>query len=115
MAGKFLKRGAIIDVLKSQERTNAIQKREGLDRHLVTFILCGCPDPNCGGWHTIDAEHQVPSAEDCAEIIRSHNADGKADETLAAALAHGEPSDTELDFEFEPPRFDRLPQKPELK
>jgi hypothetical protein len=71
MAGKFLKRGAIIDVLKSQERTNAIQKREGLDRHPVTFILCGCPDPNCGGWHTIDAEHQVPSAEDCAEIIRS--------------------------------------------
>jgi hypothetical protein len=60
MAGKFL-------------------KREGLDGHPIRFTVCGCPDPNSGGWHTIDLEHQVPSAEDCAEIIRAHNAAGKTD------------------------------------
>lgn len=29
MAGKFLKRGAIIDTIKSEERMNAVQKRAG--------------------------------------------------------------------------------------
>jgi prevent-host-death family protein len=35
--------------------------------------------------------------------------------TLAEALAHGDPEDTELDFEFEPPRFEGLPQFPDFK
>ena len=29
MAGKFLRRGAIIDTIKSEQRTNAMQKRRG--------------------------------------------------------------------------------------
>jgi prevent-host-death family protein len=35
--------------------------------------------------------------------------------SLAEALAHGDPDDTELDFEFEPPRFDGLLSIPDFK
>jgi hypothetical protein len=59
MAGKFLRRGAIIDTLKSEERTNAIQKRNGLTMHPVQVTSCGCPDPNCGAWHTILTERKL--------------------------------------------------------
>lgn len=71
MPGKFLKRGAIVDVIKSQERTNAIQKRDGLSKHPVRFTVCGCPDPNCGGWHTIVTDRQVPTADECDALLRS--------------------------------------------
>jgi len=64
MAGKFLRRGAIGDTIKSEHRTNAIQKREGLPEHPVTVTSCGCPDPNCGCWHTILTERTVPTAEE---------------------------------------------------
>lgn len=77
MSGKFLKRGAIIDVIKSAERTNAIQKREGLSDHAVRFTSCGCSDPACGGWHTIDLDRTRPTAEDCDEIIRADNRNRK--------------------------------------
>jgi hypothetical protein len=73
MAGKFLKRGAIVDVIKSRERMNAIQKREGLSKHPTHFTLCGCPDPDCGGWHTIITCLEVPTDEDCKQILRAHN------------------------------------------
>lgn len=73
MAGKFLRRDAIIDVVKSAERTHAIQKRDGLSGHPVRFTTCGCPDPSCGGWHTIDLRHTVPTAERCDDIIRADN------------------------------------------
>jgi len=73
MAGKFLNRGAIVDVIKSEERTNAIQKRDGLTNHPVHFTTCGCPDPDCGGWHTIDLGRTLPTAADCGDIIRADN------------------------------------------
>jgi hypothetical protein len=73
MVGKFLKRGALVDVKKSAERTNAKVKREGLAQHPVRFTTCGCPDPNCGGWHTIITDRTIPSAEDCIEIIKNDN------------------------------------------
>jgi hypothetical protein len=69
MAGKFLKRGAIVDTVKSEHRTNAIRKRKGLTAHPVTVTPCGCPDPNCGAWHTIETERTIPSPEECAEIL----------------------------------------------
>ena len=71
MAGKFLKLGAIVDIIKSQERTNAIQKRDGLSKHPVRFTVCGCPDPNCGGWHTIVTDRQVPTADECDALLRA--------------------------------------------
>ena len=71
MAGKFLKLGAIVDIIKSQERTNAIQKRDGLSKHPVRFTVCGCPDPSCGGWHTIVTDRQVPTADECDALLRA--------------------------------------------
>ena len=69
MAGKCLRRGAIIDTVKSEQRTNAIQKREGLTQHPVRVTSCGCPDPNCGAWHTILTDRTIPTAEEAANLL----------------------------------------------
>jgi hypothetical protein len=73
MVGKYLRRGAIIDLKKSEERANAIRKRKGLEKHPVRAVVCGCPDPKCGGWHDILPEPTIPSNEECAEILKSDN------------------------------------------
>lgn len=73
MAGKYLKRGAIVDVIKSEERTNSVRRRSGLADHPVQFTACGCPDPACGGWHTIDLERTLPKEEECAAILKADN------------------------------------------
>jgi hypothetical protein len=83
MSRPFLSRSAIVDVIKSQERTNAIQKREGLTAHPVRFTVCGCPDPNCGGWHTVKTDTTIPSAEECVAIIKKDNAIRKRGKTKA--------------------------------
>ena len=69
MAGKFLRRGAIIDTIKSEQRTNAIQKREGLKKHPVQVTSCGCPDPNCGAWHTIQTDRTIPTEEEAKQLL----------------------------------------------
>lgn len=73
MSRPFLGRSAIVDIIKSRERTNAIQKREGLSGHPVRFTVCGCPDPNCGGWHTIETDRRAPTPEDCDRLIKEDN------------------------------------------
>jgi hypothetical protein len=77
MVGKFLRHGALVDLIKSQERTNAIQKRDGLTQHPVRTSLCGCPDPNCGGWHRIVTEVTVPTSDECMSILREEKANRK--------------------------------------
>ena len=77
MAGKFLRRGALVDLIKSQERTNAIQKREGSTQHPVRTTVCGCPDPNCGGWHRIVTEVTIPASNECASILKEDKANRK--------------------------------------
>lgn len=64
MAGKFLKRNAIIDSVKSEHRTNAIRRRQGLTRHPIIVYSCGCPDPNCGAFHLIRTERTIPTADE---------------------------------------------------
>jgi hypothetical protein len=73
MSHPFLGRSAIVDIIKSKERTNAIQKREGLTDRPVRFTVCGCPDPNCGGWHTIEADRKIPSSKECTAVIKADN------------------------------------------
>jgi hypothetical protein len=73
MSHPFLGRSAIVDIIKSKERTNARQKREGLTEHPVRFTVCGCPDPTCGGWHTIETNRKAPSQEECIEILKADN------------------------------------------
>lgn len=74
MSRPFLGRSAIVDIVKSKERTNAIQKREGLADYPVKFTVCGCPDPNCGGWHTIETGRKVPTSLECEAAIKADNA-----------------------------------------
>lgn len=78
MAGKFLSRGALVHLIKSQERTNAIQKRDGLTQHPVRTTVCGCTDPDCGGWHTILTERNVPTADECKSILQHEKAKRKS-------------------------------------
>jgi hypothetical protein len=78
MAGQYLRRGAIIDIIKSKEKTNAIQKREGLMNHPVDFTVCGCPDRNCGGWHTILIKRNLPTVEECLTLLKTNNKMRKA-------------------------------------
>ncbi|RYX80093.1 hypothetical protein EON83_30090 [bacterium] len=85
MSRPFLSRSAIVDVIKSQERTNSIQKREGLTGHPIRFTVCGCNNPGCAGWHTIKTEQTIPSAEECAAIIKSDNSARKKKEPRSAS------------------------------
>ena len=73
MVGKYMRRGAIIDTIKSEERTNAIQKRQGT-RHPVRVTVCGCPDQNCGAWHTIIEDRVLPAADEAALTLKSTKA-----------------------------------------
>ena len=70
MSRQFLSRGEIVDIVRSRDRTNSIRKREGLSDHPVSFTVCGCPDPNCGGWHTIVMDRTVPTPADCEARLR---------------------------------------------
>lgn len=70
MTGKYLRRGAIIDTVKSEERTNSIQKRNGM-RHPVRVTSCGCPDPNCGAWHTILEDRTLPTSEEATATLKA--------------------------------------------
>ena len=69
MAGKFLSRDAIIDTIKSEERTNAKQKRDGLTMHPVYVTSCGCPDPKCGAWHTILMDRLLPTPQQADALL----------------------------------------------
>jgi hypothetical protein len=85
MAGKFLKPGAIVDTLRSEQQTNAIRKRLGLTKHPVEVTSCGCPDPNCGAWHTIVTERTIPTTEECMTLIATDN------KTRKISKKHGGP------------------------
>ena len=77
MSGKFLGKDAIVDLKKSEERINAIRKRDGKENHPTRAVVCGCPDPACGGWHVIDEDRTIPSEEECDEIVKKHNSQNK--------------------------------------
>jgi hypothetical protein len=78
MAGKFLKRAAIVDLVKSEQRTNAIRKRAGLGNRPITAVVCGCPDPSCGGWHDIRADRTIPTAEEAKQTLAEGQKSRKA-------------------------------------
>lgn len=73
MAGPFLKDKELYDLKKSEERTNSLRKREGKENFHVDTVVCGCPDPTCGGWHQIDESRPLPTTEECEEILKEHS------------------------------------------
>src|SRR4051812_34810502 len=74
MSGKLMKRDAIIDLVKSEHRANARRRRVGLTRHPVVGVACGCPDPNCGGWHAIVTERTIPTADEADTALATEKA-----------------------------------------
>lgn len=73
MAGKYMKRGAIIATIKSEQRNNAYRKRLGLTQHPMRAYACGCPDPNCGAFHLIHTDVTIPTTTECQELLSQDN------------------------------------------
>jgi hypothetical protein len=73
MAGKFMRRVAIIDSVKSEHATNARRRREGLTHHPIRGYACGCPDPCCGAFYVIDTGHTIPTAAECRALLAADN------------------------------------------
>lgn len=78
MAGKFLLRDAIIDSVKGEHRTNAIRRRQGLTRHPIAAVSCGCPDPGCGAFHIIRTERVIPTVAEADAALAADKAARKA-------------------------------------
>ena len=78
MAGKFLRRGAIIDTKKSEERMNAAQKRAGNTRYHVRVTSCGCPDPNCGAFHVADPTRPLPDTAEAVATLKRDSVERKS-------------------------------------
>ena len=73
MTGAFLNEKKMYDLKKSEERTSALQKREGKESYHVHTVVCGCPCPTCGGWHVIDETRKLPTKDECEKILQEHN------------------------------------------
>jgi hypothetical protein len=71
MAGKFLRRNAIIDTIKSEEAMNSLQARSGDRRYHVDAISCGCPDDNCGAFHRLREDRPLPTPAEAGETLRA--------------------------------------------
>ena len=71
MVGKFLKRGAIVDTIKSGERMIAVQKRSGKTMYHVDVVSCGCPDENCGAFHVLREDRPLPTAQEALDTLLS--------------------------------------------
>lgn len=70
MVGKFLKRNAIADTIRSEAITNSLQARSGGPKYHVDTIPCGCPDDNCGAFHRIRTERPLPSPSEADATLR---------------------------------------------
>ena len=87
MAGKFLERAALVDLVKSEQAANARRKRQGLTRHPIRGVVCGCPDPSCGGWHVIATERTIPTALEADAALVADKQVRKASERVRKATA----------------------------
>lgn len=87
VVGKFLKRGAIIETIKSEERTNALQCRSGQTRYHVDVVSCGCPDDNCGAFHRVHKNRPLPSGADADQTLASDQRQRKIAKKRAKAFA----------------------------
>jgi len=71
VVGKFLKRNAIIDTIRSEEKMNSLQARSGGPRYHVDTISCGCPDDNCGAFHVVRTNRPLPSPDEADATLRA--------------------------------------------
>jgi len=87
MAGKFLERGALVDLVKSEHAANARRKRQGLSQHPIRGVVCGCPDPNCGGWHIIETDRTIPTAPEADAALVAEKQARRASNRVKKAIA----------------------------
>ena len=87
MAGKFMLRGAIIDSIKSEQRAQAIRKRLGQTMHPIEAVVCGCPDPTCGAFHTIRIERTIPTPSEADRALLDDKKTRKASKRVFRAIA----------------------------
>ena len=85
MAGKFLEREAVVDLVKSEQAANGLRKRQGLTQHPIRFVVCGCPDPKCGGWHVIETERTIPTGPEAVASLVAEKQIRKASERVRKA------------------------------
>ena len=78
MPGKYLTPGEISDLKRSQDKINSLQKREGKSDFHTELTVCGCPDPNCGGWHTIDLDRPLPTETAADNLLKADNRRSKS-------------------------------------
>jgi hypothetical protein len=69
MAGKFMRRAAIVDLVTAEHRVNAIRKRNAQDSHPLRAFKCECPDDNCGGTYIIDTQRTIPTTQECEQLL----------------------------------------------
>ena len=69
MAGQFLGRDAIIDIVKDEHRINAVRKRSGLSRHPIRIISYGYSAPDYGPFHVICRASTIPTDEEAISAL----------------------------------------------
>ncbi len=70
MAGKFMRRDAVIMTQKGMEAVNSRQRRDGTQL-AVSTVPCGCPDPGCGAFHRIEPERPLPTPQQAIETLKA--------------------------------------------
>ena len=86
MAEGFLKRAAIVDLVKGEHRANALRRRAGLTRHPLIVIVYGCPDPNCGGSCNTHTGRTIPTAVEADATLAADKATRKASDAADKAI-----------------------------
>jgi hypothetical protein len=69
MAGKFMRRTAIVDLVTAEHRVNAVRKRKGLLKHPLRSFKCECNDDNCGGTYLIDTARTIPTEAEARALL----------------------------------------------
>lgn len=64
-----MRRAAVVYTLKGLEAVNSRQKREKT-HFAVRTVQCGCPDDNCGAFHTIETHRPLPTTEEAVKTLR---------------------------------------------
>ncbi|MBA4192388.1 MAG: hypothetical protein C0467_30845 [Planctomycetaceae bacterium] len=82
MAGKFMRRAAMVDSVKTEQAVNARRRRSGLTRHPIRGYACGCPDEGCGAFYVIDTTKVIPTAPECRALLTAHNRSLKSSDTV---------------------------------
>jgi hypothetical protein len=78
MAGKFLKRNAIIDTIRSEEKMNSLQARSDAPDYHVDTVPCGCPSDDCGAFHVMRTSRPLPTPNEADATLRNRRREARS-------------------------------------